>query len=664
MSSVGDNVVRGAPQTYGEAKPIRRLADDAGDEPRGNGVPIVSPTTTLLGAASLRWREAAARLGLSRPAVHLGEVLLRAEVDIEARAALLGEQAGRIAPWRADLLRAVSSEVPPEASMRGLLELERRQVIRPLRGSAGPWLNLELELDSRVREHCFGASPQPELLAGIVSARVFDSLKQAADLSASRSGQVLVLLRGRRGSGRDTALGVLLRLISGAPPVGAAPHISAAPLMSTAPLTRDVAALRGDMDPLEPELSGAAAVWDARGVDVSPEDLQRATHFLSRSTTVAVALLDPHQDAPDLPERAQVAVSCDALDAAERRALWRAALESASAELGLASAPQLVHGEILAAVPQRLATRNRAGIGLARRALAALPPLGTPLASDSLIQEVEQQLQQLVQPSSTRGIVVEQPNATLDQLIVAPTIRASLNQLLALVSAAEYAPDPRRAGVKALFSGPPGTGKTLAARALASHLGLPIFRVDLSSLVSKWLGETEKNLRHAFDAAESAGALLLFDEGDSLFGKRAQVEKGTDRYANLEVSYLLQALEAHDGVVIVTTNQRSAIDRAFLRRFDIATDFHPPTRDERQQLWLQELRAPGADLPPSLLKELSQVDLSGGHIAAAARLACALATTRTETVLTGAHLYAAIASELSKLGAAALAAQWAARAEK
>ncbi len=643
MSTLADTTHAPAP-TNGEAKPVGTLA--ASELPRGNGTAIVSPTTALLDAASQRWREAAARLGLSSPAVHLGEILLRAEVDIEARAALLGEQAGRVAPWRADLLRAVSSELQPDAAMRGLLKLERREVIRPLRGSAGPWLNLELELDGRVREHCFGAAPHAQLPVGTVSARVLDGLTHAAALSESRKGQVLVLLRGRRGSGRDTALGVLLCLLA------------------ASPLSRDVAALRTDEDPLEPELSGAAAVWDARGSEVSPEDLQRAARFLSRSTTLAVALLDPHQDAPDLPERAQVGVSCDPQDAAERRALWRAALEGASEQLRLSATPQLLHGELLSDVPQRLATRNRAGIGLARRALAALPPQHEPPTVAALTQALEQQLQQLVQPSSTRGITVEQPNARLEQLIVAPPIRASLDQLLALVSAAEHAPDPRRLGVKALFSGPPGTGKTLAARALASHLALALFRVDLSSLVSKWLGETEKNLRHAFDAAESAGALLLFDEGDSLFGKRAQVEKGSDRYANLEVSYLLQALEAHDGVVIVTTNQRNAIDRAFLRRFDIATDFHAPTREERQRLWAQELGAPGAHLEPALLKELSQVDLSGGHIAAAARLACALASTRTETHLTAKHLFAAIAAELSKLGAAALAAQWAARAEK
>ncbi|MCA9634115.1 MAG: ATP-binding protein, partial [Myxococcales bacterium] len=358
--------------------------------------------------------------------------------------------------------------------MRGLLELERRQVIRPLRGSVGPWLNLELELDPRVREYCFGASPRVALPLGIVSARVRESLKQAAQLSESRQGQVLVLLRGRRGSGRDTALGVLLKLVD------------------AFPLHRDVGSLRAEDDPLEPELSGAVAVWDARGIDVSPEDLHRAARFLSRSPTLAIALLDPHQDAPELPERAQVGVRCDAEDASERSALWSAALEGASEQLSLTHAPQLVHAEILASVPRRLATRNRAGIGLARRALAALPSRRDPPAVNSLTADLERQLQQLVQPSSTRGITVEQPNATLEQLVVAPVIRASLDQLLALVSASELAPDPRRTGVKALFSGPPGTGKTLAARALASHLSLPLFRVDLSSLVSKWLGETEK----------------------------------------------------------------------------------------------------------------------------------------------------------------------------
>src|SRR5262249_38057725 len=124
----------------------------------------------------------------------------------------------------------------------------------------------------------------------------------------------------------------------------------------------------------------------------------------------------------------------------------------------------------------------------------------------------------------------------------------------------------RGLGVSALFSGGSGTGKTLAAEVLAAELGLDLYRIDLSAVVNKYVGETEKNLRRVFDAAEDSGAILLFDEADALFGKRSDVKDSHDRYANIEVSYLLQRMEAYRGLAILTTNLKSALDTAFQRR--------------------------------------------------------------------------------------------------
>src|SRR5262249_26205018 len=118
----------------------------------------------------------------------------------------------------------------------------------------------------------------------------------------------------------------------------------------------------------------------------------------------------------------------------------------------------------------------------------------------------------------------------------------------------------RGLGISALFEGPSGTGKTMAAEILASELDLDLYRIDLSQVVSKYIGETERNLRRVFDAAESGGAVLLFDEADALFGKRTEVKDSHDRYANIEVSYLLQRMEAYRGLAILTTNRREAID--------------------------------------------------------------------------------------------------------
>nr|WP_143054330.1 ATP-binding protein [Streptomyces sp. KS_5] len=143
----------------------------------------------------------------------------------------------------------------------------------------------------------------------------------------------------------------------------------------------------------------------------------------------------------------------------------------------------------------------------------------------------------------------------------------------------------RGQGVTALFSGASGTGKTFASEVLACELGLDLYRVDLSAVVNKYIGETEKNFRRVFDAAERGGALLLFDEADALFGRRSEVRDSHDRYANIEVSYLLQRMEAYGGVAVLATNLRAALDPAFLRRLRFTVEFPVPGEEERRRLW-------------------------------------------------------------------------------
>ena len=157
----------------------------------------------------------------------------------------------------------------------------------------------------------------------------------------------------------------------------------------------------------------------------------------------------------------------------------------------------------------------------------------------------------------------------------------------------------RGLGISALFAGASGTGKTMAAEVLAAELRLDLYRIDLRRVVSKYIGETEKNLRRVFDAAEDSGAILLFDEADALFGKRSEVKDSHDRYANIEVSYLLQRMEAYRGLAILTTNLKSALDPAFLRRirFVVAVPLprrRPPRRDLAADLpRLHSHRGPG-----------------------------------------------------------------------
>ena len=170
-------------------------------------------------------------------------------------------------------------------------------------------------------------------------------------------------------------------------------------------------------------------------------------------------------------------------------------------------------------------------------------------------------------------------------------------------------------GVHALFSGPPGTGKTMAAGLLARAVGLEVYQVDTSKIVSKWIGETERHLAALFDAAEAGHAILLFDEADALFGKRSEVRSSTDRYANQETNYLLQRLETFAGICILTSNHESAIDEAFRRRLAIHVRFPLPDQDERARIWraLIPARAPRAD-EIDFEKLASTYAMSGGYI--------------------------------------------------
>jgi hypothetical protein len=171
----------------------------------------------------------------------------------------------------------------------------------------------------------------------------------------------------------------------------------------------------------------------------------------------------------------------------------------------------------------------------------------------------------------------------------------------------------RGLGTSVLFSGPSGTGKTLAAEVLANEMGLDLYRIDLSGVVSKYIGESEKALRKVFDAAEDSGAILLFDEADALFGARSVVKDSHDRYANIQVSYLLQRMEAYRGLAILTTNQKSALDPAFMRRLRFVVQFPFPDQQQRRAIWdaVFPHNAPRDGLDSG---RLGQLKVAGGNI--------------------------------------------------
>ncbi len=249
--------------------------------------------------------------------------------------------------------------------------------------------------------------------------------------------------------------------------------------------------------------------------------------------------------------------------------------------------------------------------------------------------------------------------ARLEELIVPPGLRQALEDIADWYRAgprvrgewrlAERSPLGR--GLSCLFAGPPGTGKTLAAQCLASALGLNLYRIDLSQVVSKYIGETEKALHRIFEEAESGHGILLFDEADALFGKRSDVKDAHDRYANIEVSYLLQRLEFFEGVSILTTNLRNHVDPAFVRRLSFILDFPMPDARARRGLWEQSL-PPRERWEPSINLELfvERFPLSGGNIHNIGLAAAHLAAARPEGVLRVEHLVRATYRELEKNG--------------
>jgi SpoVK/Ycf46/Vps4 family AAA+-type ATPase len=205
----------------------------------------------------------------------------------------------------------------------------------------------------------------------------------------------------------------------------------------------------------------------------------------------------------------------------------------------------------------------------------------------------------------------------------------------------------RGLGISALFAGDSGTGKTMAAEVIANDLRLNLYRIDLSAVVSKYIGETEKNLRRLFDAAEDGGAILFFDEADALFGKRSEVKDSHDRYANIEINYLLQRLEAYRGLAILATNMKNALDAAFTRRLRFIVNFPFPGLPERREIWRDVF--PPETLTSGLdLERLARLNLTGGNIHNVALNAAFLAAKANQPV-TMPLIFDAARAEFGKL---------------
>jgi SpoVK/Ycf46/Vps4 family AAA+-type ATPase len=320
--------------------------------------------------------------------------------------------------------------------------------------------------------------------------------------------------------------------------------------------------------------------------------------------------------------------------AVEQRELWQRELGSAANTLG-ESVDRVVAQFDLSA----------AAIGFAARSVGRSPS-GAELWNSCRRQarpRIDDLAQRIESKASWNDLVVpERSRHCLREIAAHVRHRGTVYQTWGFAEKSA-----RGLGISALFSGPSGTGKTLASEVIANELGLDLYRIDLSQVVSKYIGETEKNLRRVFEAADEGGAVLLFDEADSLFGKRSEVKDSHDRFANIEVSYLLQRMDAYRGLAILTTNMKEALDEAFLRRLRFVVSFPFPDVALRTEIWTRMFpeKMPRDGIDPV---RLARLNVTGGSIRNIALNAAFLAADALEPVRMR-HVLRAAQTEYAKL---------------
>jgi len=385
-------------------------------------------------------------------------------------------------------------------------------------------------------------------------------------------------------------------------------------------------------------LAGAQLCFD--GLDrLDPGERIRVQSALGARPARGVVCAAARETAVALGDTTALVVEVPMPALAERREVW-AALTGAEEVGEVAAKFRLSVGQIVdGAEAARLAAASRGGDTPGRADL----DLGARQASSTRIGELATRLEpafgwdDLVLPER--------------QCEVLTSISSYLRHRDLVLSEWGYERAVARdQGLKVLFAGESGTGKTMAGQVLARDLGLELFRIDLATIVSKYIGETEKNLDRIFDAADGSNAILFFDEADALFGKRSEVRDSHDRYANIEVAYLLQKMESYAGAVILATNFRQNLDEAFLRRLDFVIDFPFPESDDRARIWqllLPDAAPLDADIDVPFLA--GQFKLSGGSIRNVS-LAAAFLAAEDGASISMRHLIKGVALEYGKLG--------------
>jgi hypothetical protein len=581
-----------------------------------HGVSKLGELVLLFVAAPVLWGELARLYGV------LSNDPGRATCDEHLLWQLLGPTTTR---------RDLARELDPDGALirRGLIRTTDTRA-RPFQGLAIDPVVAKLLAGSSVdadTEPGMASVPATVTLEGFLApAALID--RMVSELASAPPGLARVVVRGRDGSGRRTLLAALAAL--GRRTLAT---IDAAMLIRE----KRIASLRDMLQ--HAHLGGWLPCID--GLDTIPSDdpaLRATVRELVRDHVGPVTVRLPRHAQPPL---APGYVLIDLPDAtiSDRAQQWRDAL-----------APH----RLAVKDPDELAARFTVGPGTIRTIADAVARSAPASVDEAVETSMRQHLETRLGTVATRVSRL----ATWAQIVLPADIRDSIVELVARVRHRRKVYDTwgfdqvitSARGLTALFQGGPGTGKTLVASAIAHDLGLDLYRIDLSRVISKWIGETEQNLAKVFDAAEEGQALILFDEADSLFAKRTEVKTSVDRYANLEVNYLLQRLDTFEGVAILTTNFGTAIDNAFKRRLSCRLTFPFPDEEGRERLWAVHLPA---QMPRAGKLDLASLArryrMSGGYIRNAALRAAFLAA-EEDSPLTQDHLERAVRAEFREGG--------------
>ncbi len=595
--------------TTGKVRPIDLLVADF-------GLDGLARMVLMLVAAPRFWGEVAQLYGILASGPH------RPTVDEHLLRTLLGPRVN---------LHDLATALDPDRPLVGAGMIHVGDGERPFAGYA-----VDALVVHRLRGDALDHDPEgvltvleaPRPLAALRMAPAVDAALRAWCARDSSTPARLVV-RARPGAGRRTLLAALAGAAGRRLAMVRVDQLADAERAGTAALSRALERCR---------LAGWIPCLD--GLDLIPEDARlrdRIRDLLDnfpgpltvRAGRDARPLLSPGYTQVDLPD----------LSEAERLAMWADALPASRLDPEATAA---------------LAARWRIGAGTIHRVVGEVDLDAGGGPSAAIDRAVGQHLEQRL------GDVAERVRTLprLADMVLPPDIEDSLTEFLSRMrlnrvvfedwGMTRVATSSR--GLTALFQGPPGTGKTMVAGALARELGLDLYRVDLSRVMSKWIGETEQNLASVFSAAEESQAIILFDEADSLFTKRTEVKSSTDRFANLEVNYLLQRLDSFVGVAILTTNLSTAIDTAFKRRLSFRITFPVPDEEQRERLW-------HVHLPPEIprggeldIGELARkYELAGGSIRNCAVRAAFLAAAEQQA-LTQDHLRRAVRLEYRSAG--------------